>query len=564
MLENAEKILLSTHSSFPTLNNEETFQKYDTQLKLVRSKMKEINPEVSVKGFSELETAMGFAAQGNYQEATDRIFAMKLSKKNLEEIQPTLAEYYSKWGAKTEKDNPEKALELYNLSLNGDPSRTNDAGKQIFIGWYGYLKTLTNDKGEPIRNSDPDKDKLIDYLQARLSIAEIKYNMALLEIALAQPKEEAPAEEQPQEENAAEEPANEDAADSVSETTAGETEEAPAAEEAVASEQEEAPAAADDDSPKSTQTTQEAEAEKPAENEDANLNIHPKALQLFKEIETMLREDYDKYKTGKDDTEMMGNADILQSYDSLLRKVQEQLGKPASGFAPPESLLPKKEVEEEAVAEEPMNPVIMYSILGGIGLVGLIIIIFMFIPKKKKLVEKQTVNVTDGGIAVGSEVFDSKVDLGFDQAEGEAMEKIDLGLAGFSAGDAPAPGGKINLGIGPVQEDVAFTFDFSKKPAQPAGRPAPGPGQQPGGRPAPRPAGPGQQPGGRPAPRPAGPGQQPGGRPAPRPAGPGQQPGGRPAPRPAGPGQQPTGKPAPRPNGPGPQPSEKPQKPTDK
>ena len=570
LLENAEKILLSTHSSFPTLNNEETFQKYDTQLKLVRSKMKEINPEVSVKGFSELETAMGFAAQGNYQEATDRIFAMKLSKKNLEEIQPTLAEYYSKWGAKTEKENPEKALELYNLSLNGDPSRTNDAGKQIFIGWYGYLKTLTNDKGEPIRNSDPDKDKLIDYLQARLSIAEIKYNMALLEIALAQPKEEAPAEEQQQEENAAEEPAaeepaNEDAADSASETTAGETEEAPADEEAVASEQEEAPAAADDDSPKSTQTTQEVEAEKPAENEDANLNIPPKALQLFKEIETMLREDYDKYKTGKDDTEIMGNADILQSYDSLLRKVQEQLGKPASGFAPPESLLPKPVVEEEAVAEEPMNPVIMYSILGGIGLVGLIIIIFMFIPKKKKLVEKQTVNVTDGGIAVGSEVFDSKVDLGFDQAEGEAMEKIDLGLAGFSAGDAPAPGGKINLGIGPVQEDVAFTFDFGKKPAQPAGRPAPGPaGQQPGGRPAPRPAGPGQQPGGRPMPRPAGPGQQPGGRPAPRPAGPGQQPGGRPAPRPAGPGQQPTGKPAPRPNGAGPQPSEKPQNPTDK
>ena len=152
--------------------------------------------------------------------------------------------------------------------------------------------------------------------------------------------------------------------------------------------------------------------------------------------------------------------------------------------------------------------------------------------------------------------LDSRVDLGFEQSEGEAMEKIDLGLEGFSAGDAPAPGGKINLGIGPVQEDVAFTFDFNKKPAQPAGKPAAG--QQPAGRPAPRPAAPGQQPAGRPAPRPAAPGQQPTGKPAPRPAG--QQPAGKPTQ--GQPGQQPAGKPMQRPAGQ--QPGEKPQKPTDK
>ena len=172
---------------------------------------------------------------------------------------------------------------------------------------------------------------------------------------------------------------------------------------------------------------------------------------------------------------------------------------------------------------------VVYGLLGGIGVVGLIIIIFAFLPKKKKLVEKQTVNVTDGGIAVGSEKFEEKVDLGFAQQEGEAQEKIDLGFGGFNADSSPAPNGKIDLGFGAPQQDVSFNFDFNKKPAQPAGKPAPRPaGQQPAGRPAPRPAG--------------------------------QQPAGRPAPRPAG--QQPTGKPAPRPAGQ--QPTEKPQNPTDK
>ena len=146
---------------------------------------------------------------------------------------------------------------------------------------------------------------------------------------------------------------------------------------------------------------------------------------------------------------------------------------------------------------------VIYGILGGIGLVGLIIIIIAFLPKKKKLVEKQKVNVTDDGIAVGSEQFEQKVDLGFAQEEGEAKDKIDLGFGGFDAGAAPAPNGKIDLGFGGPQEDVAFNFDFGKKPAAPNGgnKPAPRPAAQ---RPAPhqgqRPAP--QNPAHKPAPKP--------------------------------------------------------------
>ncbi|MBR5709142.1 MAG: hypothetical protein IKX40_00120 [Thermoguttaceae bacterium] len=551
-LQDAEKILLSTHRAFPTLNNEETFQKYDTQLKLVRTKMKALDPNIAVKGFSELETASGFAAKGDYQEAITRVMKElsngRTRKETLERMQPTLAGYYSKWGEKSEKNDPKKAMELYEFSLNGDPNQLNEAGKQIFIGWNGYLKAITNDKGEPIRNADPDQDKFLDYLQARLAIAEIKYNIALLEIAAVQPKEEQPADEQPQENNAEEEnaaeeaPASEDvpeeAAEEVSETTAGETDaeaaETDAAEAEDAASEEETPA--EEDTAESTQTTEEPASEpapvadNAAASSDANSNIPPKALQLFNEIETILREDYDKYKSIEADAEILGNSDILQSYENLLRKVQEQLGKPVSGFAPPESLLPQK-VEEEEAPEKPTDPRIIYGILGGIGVLGLIIIIIAFLPKKKKLVEKQNVNVTDGGIAVGSEKVEEKVDLGFAQQEGKAQDKIDLGFGGFNANDSPAPNGKIDLGFGPVQQDATFSFDFNKKPAQPA----------PAGRPAPRPAG-----------------QQPAGKPAPRPAG--QQPAGKPAPRPAG--QQPAGKPAPRPAGQ--QPQEKPQKPTDK
>ena len=117
-------------------------------------------------------------------------------------------------------------------------------------------------------------------------------------------------------------------------------------------------------------------------------------------------------------------------------------------------------------------------------------------------------------IPVGSEKVEEKVDLGFAQQQGEAKEKIDLGFGGFEANSAPA-GGKIDLGFGAPQQDVAFNFDFNKKPAQPAGKPA----QRPAGQ---RPAG--QQPAGKPTPRPAG--QQPAGKPAQRPAG--QQPTGKP------------------------------------
>ncbi len=533
-LQEAEKILLSTHRTFPTLNNEETFQKYDTQLKLVRTKMKALNPDIVVKGFSELETAMGFASKGDFQEAITRIMTElsnpRTRKSTIDEMQPLLAEYYSKWGEKSEKADPEKAKELYNISLNGDPDHVNEAGKQIFAGWNGILQNVTNDKGEPIRSTDPEKDKLIDYLQARLSIAEIKFNLALLEIAAAQPKEEQPAEEEaPAEDNApAEEAPADDEEAPASETTSDESaaEETPA-EEAPAEEvtEEEAPeedAAAPEQAPaeqtaESTQTTEEPAPANDAQSV-ANSNLPPKAAELLLEIKKMLREDYDKYKTIQADAEIMGNSDILQSYDSLLRKVQEQLGEPASGFAPPESLLPKKVEPEEEVEEKPVDPKLIYGILGGIGALGLIIIIIMFLPKKKKLVEKQKVNVTDGGIAVGSEKIEEKVDLGFAQQEGEAQEKIDLGFGGFS-NNAPAPNGKIDLGFGTPQQDATFNFDFGKKPAQPAGKPAPRPaGQQPAGRPAPRPAG--QQPAGRPAPRPAG--QQPAGKPAPRPAG--QQP----------------------------------------
>ena len=561
-LKDAENILINTHRTFPTLNNEETFQKYDTQLKLIRTKMKALNPEVVVKGFSELETAMGFASKGDYQEAITRIMTelsnSRTRKSTIDEMQPVLADYYYKWGTKSEKDNPERAKELYNISLNGDTEHVNEAGKQIFAGWNGILKSVTNDKGEPIRSSDPEKDKLIDYLQARYSIAEIKYNLALLEIAAAQPKEESAkaddAEDAPAEDAPAEAPAEEDAPAeeeapaeeapaeeeaSVSESTSDETaaaenapaEEAPVTEDAPAAEEEapadEAPAAeeeapaADEAAEKSTQTTEE-----PAPANDASevkTDLPPKAVELLLEIKKILKEDYDKYKSIQADNEILGNSDILQSYETLLRKVQEQLGEPASGFAPPESLLPKKVEPETEEPEKPTDPMVVYGLLGGIGVVGLIIIIFAFLPKKKKLVEKQTVNVTDGGIAVGSEKFEEKVDLGFAQQEGEAQEKIDLGFGGFNADSAPAPNGKIDLGFGAPQQDVSFNFDFNKKPAQPAGKPAPRPaGQQPAGRPAPRPAG--QQPAGRPAPRPAG--QQPTGKPAPRPAG--QQPTGKP------------------------------------
>ncbi|MBR5161564.1 MAG: hypothetical protein IKW80_08045, partial [Thermoguttaceae bacterium] len=185
-LQDAEKVLTLTHRAFPTLNNEETFQKYDTQLKLVRTKMKALDPEIAVKGFSELETAAGFAAKGDYQEAITRIMTElsnpRTRKSTVEEMQPVLADYYSKWAEKSEKSDAQKAVELYNTALNGDPNHLNEAGKQIFVGWNGYLKTITNDKGEPIRNSDPEQDKLIEYLQARLSIAELKYNLALLDI----------------------------------------------------------------------------------------------------------------------------------------------------------------------------------------------------------------------------------------------------------------------------------------------------------------------------------------------------------------------------------------------
>ena len=547
-LQDAEKVLLNTHRSFPTLNNEETFQKYDTQLKLVRTKMKTLNPEVVVKGFSELETAMGFASKGDFQEAITRIMTElsnpRTRKSTIDEMQPTLAGYYSKWGEKSEKDDPEKAKELYNISLNGDPNHLNEAGKQIFSGWNGVLKSVTNENGEPIRSTDPEKDKLIDYLQARLSIAEIKYNLALLEIADAQPKEEQPEEAPATEEEApaaeeeapAEEAADEDA--SASESTSDETaaeEDAPAADEPVAEDaapaEEEAPAeeAPAEETPvegaeaKSTQTTEEPAPVKETEADSvANTNLPPKAVELLMEIKKILREDYDNYKSIQADAEILGNSDILQSYDSLLRKVQEQLGEPASGFAPPESLLPKKTEQETEEPEKPVDPMIIYCVLGGIGVLGLIIIIIAFLPKKKKLVEKQKVNVTDGGIAVGSEKFEEKVDLGFAQEEGEAQEKIDLGFGGF-ANNAPAPNGKIDLGFGAPQQDVAFNFDFGKKPAPPAGKPAPRPaGQQPAGKPAPRPAG--QPPAGKPAPRPAG--QQPAGKPVQRPAG--QQPEGKP------------------------------------
>lgn len=493
-LQEAEKVLLNTHRAFPTLNDEDTFKSYDTQLKLVRTKMKAINPDVVVQGFSELETAMGFASKGDYREAISRIMAElsnpRTRKKTVEDMQPILAGYYYKWAEKTENSDRSRAAQLYDIALNGDKEQVNDAGKQIFVGWNGVLKTVTNDKGEPIRSSDPEKDRFLDYLQARLSIAEIKFNQALLEIAALEPvpepadaekADEAPAEEAPAEDDS--EPAEEDA--SVSESTAGETEEAPADEAPADAVEEDAPVADAEskdeavNEPKSTQSTEE-----PAAADDANSSIPPKAKELLNEVKKILREDYDKYKSTQADAEILGNSDILQSYETLMRKVQEKLGEPASGFAPPESLLPKKVEPEAEEVEQPTDPMVIYGILGGIGLVGLIIIIIAFLPKKKKFVEKQKVNVTDDGIAVGSEQFEQKVDLGFAQEEGEAKDKIDLGFGGFDAGAAPAPNGKIDLGFGGPQQDVAFNFDFGKKPAAPNGgnKPAPRPAAQ---RPAP-------------------------------------------------------------------------------
>ena len=615
-LQAAEKLLVATHLSYPDLNNDQTFNDYNSRLIKVRSLIKELDNTMKVRGFSELDTAAGFALKEDYQEAIQRIFTElfkpSTQKSVITEQQYNLAKYYAKWAEKLENKDPAKAEQYYLLALNGDPSKVNDRSVPLFIGWNGIIKNLTDKEGKPIKNAQTDN--LVPYLDARLAVATITYNLALLSKDAETKRLEQDAAAAAEAENVKAEAAKIEKAkaetegeDPVVQTpdTPAESVEAPVAEENAPAETVEAPVA-EENAPAETESEAKAPAETPAvkapaaktpavktpaktpttskskavkgksgasakttkgstskstktkktvapsasettssltigenisqemqdttaendtvaENDSADETaeapeassaisqpvesapaqeaqetepaetalvapapsadaLPPKTKALLEQAKKILLDDYQQYKGKNGDTVILGNGDILESYEVLLKKIQEELKEPPCGYAPPESLLPKKaEEEEEKPAAEPTNPAVMYGILGGVAFVGLILIIILMWPRKKQKVEKEKLNVTSDGVAVGSEKRDEKVNLGF-ASEPAAQEKVNLGFAGFGGGEAQE---KVDLGFGGPKMDSTFSFDMSAPKKEETGS---APASKPAAKPASRPA----------------------------------------------------------------------------
>ncbi len=62
----------------------------------------------------------------------------------------------------------------YKIALQGDPDQKSASGKSIVYGWETILKNYSNSDGTPLKN------KLIEYLTARLAIANIQYEGGML------------------------------------------------------------------------------------------------------------------------------------------------------------------------------------------------------------------------------------------------------------------------------------------------------------------------------------------------------------------------------------------------
>ena len=171
-LEKAEKILVQTHKLYPTLRDEETFAKYNTMLLKVRRDMGVKN----AKGFSDIDTARGFAAKGDYQQAIDKILG-ELKKEStlpstIASVQEELARYYVKLAGKSEELRDQ--VKYYKIALEGDPDQKSSGGKPIVLGWEKILSQYQESDGKPV------KGKLIEFLTARLAIAEIQYEGGML------------------------------------------------------------------------------------------------------------------------------------------------------------------------------------------------------------------------------------------------------------------------------------------------------------------------------------------------------------------------------------------------